>query len=54
MKKKAKKSEATIKISVFVTPEQKKALDAITEKTGAPITFTVRQALDAYLKGQKL
>jgi predicted DNA-binding protein len=37
-----------------VTPEQKKALDAITDKTGVPITFTVRQALEAYLKGQKL
>ena len=48
------RSKATVKLSVFVTPEQKRALDAISRKTGAPLVFIVRQAIGAYLKGQKL
>ena len=47
------KQKADIKLSVFVTPEQKRALDKISETTGAPLTFIVRQAIDRYLKENK-
>jgi predicted DNA-binding protein len=47
------KTKADVKISVFVTREQKRALDQISEKTGAPLTFIVRQAIERYLKEQR-
>jgi predicted DNA-binding protein len=47
------KSKATIKVSAFVTPEQKKTLDAISARTGAPLVFIVRKAIDAYLEQEQ-
>jgi len=47
------KQKADIKLSVFVTPDQKRALEKISETTGAPLTFIVRQAIDRYLQEQK-
>ena len=47
------KSKADVKLSIFVTPEQKRALDKISETTGAPLTFIVRQAIERYLKEQR-
>ncbi len=47
------KVKADVKLSVFVTAEQKRALDKISEATGAPLTFIVRQAIERYLKEHK-
>jgi predicted DNA-binding protein len=47
------KSKPGTRLSVFVTAQQKRALDKISETTGAPLTFIVRQAIERYLKERK-
>ena len=47
------KAKASVKISAFVTPAQKKALDAISANTGAPLVFLVRKAIEDYLARTK-
>jgi predicted DNA-binding protein len=39
--------------TIFLEPEQKKKLEAISAKTGAPVAELIRRAIDAYLKAQR-
>jgi metal-responsive CopG/Arc/MetJ family transcriptional regulator len=53
MPKKPKQKLNMIRVSVYLTKEQKAQLDSIYEKTGAKSAEIIRRALDAYLKEHK-
>jgi predicted DNA-binding protein len=53
MPKKTKQKLNMIRVSMYLTKEQKAQLDAIYEKTGAKSAEIMRRALDAYLKENK-
>lgn len=38
--------------ALYVKEEQLKKLQAISDKTGAPVAELIRRAIDAYLKGR--
>jgi len=38
--------------AVFLKEEQLKKLQAISDRTGAPVAELIRRAIDAYLKGR--
>lgn len=40
----------TTRVNVTLTLEQKKALDQLNEKTGAPLTWLIQQAVAQYLE----
>ena len=40
----------TVRVNTTLTAEQKKALDQLTERTGAPLTWLIQQAIDEYLQ----
>jgi predicted DNA-binding protein len=42
-----------IRMNVFITPEQKQALEQMAAKTGAPVAELIRRAIDAYLKRRR-
>lgn len=42
-----------VKLNLYVTPEQKMALDKLSEKTGVPTSEFIRRAIDAALKVAK-
>jgi predicted transcriptional regulator len=42
-----------IRINLNITPEQKKALDRLTEQTGAPMTWLIQKAIHEYLERRK-
>jgi len=50
MPKKPKQKLNMVRVSTYLTKEEKADLDALHEKTGAPITEIIRRAVDAYLK----
>jgi len=39
-----------IRMNVYLSPEQKVALDKLSTKTGAPTAELIRRAIDLYLK----
>jgi predicted DNA-binding protein len=39
--------------ALFLKEQQLKKLEALSEKTGAPVAELIRRAIDAYLKGNK-
>lgn len=41
------------RMNVYLNPEQKKALEQMAEKTGAPVAELIRRAIDAYLKAKR-
>ena len=53
MPKKQKQKLNMIRVSMYLTKEQKAQLDAIFVKTGAKSAEIMRRALDAYLKENK-
>jgi predicted DNA-binding protein len=50
MPKKPKQKLNVLRVSMYLTKEQKKKLDELHEKTGAPQAELVRRALEAYFK----
>lgn len=53
MPKKTKQKLNMIRVSMYLTKEQKTQLDAMYEKTGMRAAELMRRALDAYLKENK-
>ena len=43
-----------LRMNIYVTKEQKKALEKLSAKTGAPIAELIRRAVDAYLTTRKV
>lgn len=43
----------TVKMMLYFREDQRKALEALAEKTGAPLAELVRRAVDMYVKAQK-
>ena len=41
---------AKIRMNVYLSPEQKDALDKLSTKIGAPTAELIRRAIDLYLK----
>lgn len=39
-----------IRMNVYLSPEQKQALDKLSAQTGAPTAELIRRAIDLYLK----
>jgi predicted DNA-binding protein len=39
-----------IRMNVYITDSQKKALEALSAKTGAPVAELIRRSIDASLK----
>jgi len=39
-----------VRLTFYISTEQKVGLDRLSEETGAPLTVLVRRALDAYLE----
>lgn len=52
-KKQAKEKLNMVRVSMYLTKEQKARLDAIYEKTGLRTAEAMRRALDAFLKEHK-
>lgn len=48
-----RKSMDGVRLHLIVTKPQKKALDALTERTGLPMSEVLRRAIDRYLHEQK-
>jgi predicted transcriptional regulator len=42
-----------IRVNTSITAEQKQALDRLTEKTGAPLTWLIQQAVTEYIERRK-
>ena len=42
-----------IRTNIYLTSEQKKLLEKLSDKTGAPVAELVRRAIDAYLVARK-
>jgi len=42
-----------MRMNIYLTKEQKKALEKLSAKTGAPVAELVRRAIDAYLTTRK-
>ncbi len=42
--------EARIRYNVYLAVRQVKALESISQKTGAPVSELIRRSIDAYLK----
>jgi hypothetical protein len=42
-----------IRTNVYLTPAQKKLLEKLSDKTGAPVAELVRRAIDAYLVARR-
>jgi predicted transcriptional regulator len=40
----------TVRVNTTLTLEQKKALDKLTETTGAPLTWLIQQAVNEYIQ----
>jgi predicted transcriptional regulator len=40
----------TTRVNTTLTLEQKKALDKLTEATGAPLTWLIQQAVNEYIQ----
>ena len=53
MPKKPKQKLNMVRVSMYLTKEQKAQLDAFYEKTGIRTAEAMRRALDAFLKEQK-
>jgi hypothetical protein len=41
------------RMNVYLEPEQKAKLEAISDKTGAPVAELIRRAIDLFLKEKK-
>ena len=39
-----------VRFGATIRPEQKKALDTISNRTGVPVSYMVREAIDDYLE----
>jgi len=46
-------SMAKIRMNIYLTGEQKRKLETVSDKTGAPVAELVRRAIDAYLVSRK-
>jgi len=44
---------AKIRMNIYLTGEQKRKLEMLSDKTGAPVAELVRRAIDAYLVSRK-
>jgi predicted DNA-binding protein len=44
---------AKLRTNVYLSAEQKKALEKLSERTGAPVAELVRRAVDSYLAMRK-
>jgi len=44
---------AKIRMNIYLNREQKRKLDKLSDKTGAPVAELVRRAIDAYLAARK-
>jgi predicted DNA-binding protein len=42
-----------IRTNIYLTPAQKKLLEKLSDRTGAPVAELVRRAIDAYLVVRK-
>ena len=42
-----------IRTNIYLTSEQKKLLEKLSDRTGAPVAELVRRAIDSYLKARK-
>ena len=42
-----------LRTSIYLTSEQKKLLEKLSDRTGAPVAELVRRAIDAYLVARK-
>ena len=38
-----------LRTNIYLTPDQKKLLEKLSDRTGAPVAELVRRAIDAYL-----
>lgn len=45
-----KDSGNKIRMNVFLNPDQKRDLEKLSTKSGAPVAELIRRAIDAYLK----
>ena len=45
-----KDSGNKIRMNVFLDPDQKRDLEKLSSKSGAPVAELIRRAIDAYLK----
>jgi len=41
------------RMNVYIEPEQKERLEAISKKTGAPVAELIRRAINLFLKEKK-
>jgi len=46
-------SQTPKRIVISLDEDQRKALDKLKEKTGSPLAFMIRKAIDQYLKAVK-
>jgi predicted DNA-binding protein len=46
-------SMAKTRMNIYLTAEQKRKLETLSDKTGAPVAELVRRAIDAYLSLRK-
>ena len=42
-----------LRMNVYLNDEQKKALEKLSDRTGAPVAELIRRAIDAYLASRK-
>jgi predicted DNA-binding protein len=42
-----------LRMNVYLNDEQKKALEKLSDRTGAPVAALIRRAIDAYLASRK-
>ena len=42
-----------LRMNVYLNDEQKKGLEKLSAKTGAPVAELIRRAIDAYLNSRK-
>jgi predicted DNA-binding protein len=44
---------AKIRMNIYLNQQQKKSMEMLSEKTGAPVAELVRRAIDSYLTTRK-
>jgi predicted DNA-binding protein len=42
-----------IRMNIYLNQQQKKSMETLSEKTGAPVAELIRRAIDAYLASKK-
>jgi predicted DNA-binding protein len=42
-----------LRTNIYLTPDQKRLLERLSDRTGAPVAELVRRAIDAYLAARR-